>query len=131
MSFIPEIDTDIKSMLGTIGVSDIEALFDEIPDKLRINGFNQIPDGLNEMQMSRLIHQRASDDPIQLNFVGAGAYQHHIPAAVWDIVSRGEYMTAYTPYQAEASQGNLQLIYEFPNYDCFFNWHGCSKCVNV
>ncbi|MCF6776189.1 aminomethyl-transferring glycine dehydrogenase subunit GcvPA [Thiotrichales bacterium 19X7-9] len=113
MPFIPHLDSDITKMLETIGVSDVESLFDEIPDALRIDGFNHIPEGLNEMDMARLMNKRAASDQQQLNFVGAGAYQHHIPAAVWDLVSRGEYMTAYTPYQAEASQGNLQLIYEF------------------
>ncbi|MCF6765009.1 aminomethyl-transferring glycine dehydrogenase subunit GcvPA [Thiotrichales bacterium 19S3-7] len=113
MPFIPHLDSDIRDMLDTIGVSNVESLFDEIPSALRIDGFDQIPSGLNEMSMARLMNQRANSDQQQLNFVGAGAYQHHIPAVVWDLVSRGEYMTAYTPYQAEASQGNLQLIYEF------------------
>ena len=72
-----------------------------------------IGDGLNEMQVTRLMRERAAQDIQPLNFIGAGAYEHHIPAAVWEIATRGEYYTAYTPYQAEASQGTLQVLYEY------------------
>jgi glycine dehydrogenase subunit 1 len=72
-----------------------------------------IPAALSEMQVGRLMSERAAADGLALNFIGAGAYEHHIPAAVWAITTRGEFYSAYTPYQAEASQGTLQLIYEF------------------
>lgn len=72
-----------------------------------------MPHALNEMQVTRLMHERAAQDGNLLNFIGAGAYEHHVPAAVWQLATRGEYYTAYTPYQAEASQGTLQLIYEY------------------
>ncbi len=100
-------------MLAAIGVTSIETLFDEIPEDLRSGELNQTPAGISEMALLRLMNERAASDQVALSFIGAGAYQHHIPAAVWDLVGRGEFMTAYTPYQAEASQGTLQLIYEF------------------
>jgi glycine dehydrogenase subunit 1 len=70
------------------------------------------------MDVARLITERAAADGRLLNFIGAGAYEHHIPAPVWAIATRGEFYSAYTPYQAEASQGTLQLIYEFQSMIC-------------
>ena len=99
-------------MLGTIGAASIDELFDEIPQSLRCGRLEQVPVGLSEMEITRLMHQRAAQDGASLNFIGAGAYEHHIPAAVWEITTRGEFYSAYTPYQAEASQGTLQVIYE-------------------
>jgi glycine dehydrogenase subunit 1 len=113
MPFIPHTETDISEMLATIGVDSVDALFDEIPESLRIDGLSGIPDALGEAEIVRLMRERAELDSGLMNFVGAGAYEHHIPAAVWDIASRGEFYSAYTPYQAEASQGTLQVIYEY------------------
>ena len=113
MPFIPHTRSDVEQMLAAIGAPDIEALFDEIPQALRVRGLGGIPDSLNEQQVMRLMHERARQDGLPLNFIGAGAYPHHIPAAVWALVSRGEFYSAYTPYQAEASQGTLQTIYEY------------------
>lgn len=112
MPFIPHTQTDIEQMLEVIGVPTIETLFDEIPEELRIKELN-VPTGMNEMEITRLMHDRAKQDGQVLSFIGAGAYEHHIPAAVWQITTRGEFYSAYTPYQAEASQGTLQLIYEY------------------
>lgn len=113
MPFIPHTEQDIKTMLDTIGIKNTEALFDEIPQKLRVKGLPNIPSSLNEMEISRLMQELAAKNQSGSCFIGAGAYEHHIPAAVWEIASRGEFMTAYTPYQAEASQGTLQTIYEY------------------
>lgn len=113
MPFIPHSESDVASMLARIGVSRIEDLFDEIPDELKTGELAGVPPGLAEMEVSRLMRERAARDGTPLCFAGAGAYEHHIPAAVWEIVSRGEFYSAYTPYQAEASQGTLQLIYEY------------------
>ncbi|MDP4028095.1 MAG: aminomethyl-transferring glycine dehydrogenase subunit GcvPA [Gallionella sp.] len=113
MPFIPHTEQDIQSMLASIGAKNIDALFDEIPAALKSGKLTAIGDGLNEMQVTRLMRERAAQDSQPLNFIGAGAYEHHIPAAVWEIATRGEYYTAYTPYQAEASQGTLQTLYEY------------------
>jgi glycine dehydrogenase subunit 1 len=113
MPFIPHTKQDMQEMLATIGAASLADLFDEIPAALQIKKLEHVPEGLNEMQVMRLMQQHAAQDHAGLCFIGAGAYEHHIPAAVWDIVSRGEFYTAYTPYQAEASQGTLQLLYEF------------------
>lgn len=113
MPFIPHTEQDIKEMLAAIGVDSIEELFSEIPGALRVDGFSHIPQGMNVMQLNQLLQKRAAKDLAGSCFIGAGAYEHHIPAAVWNIATRGEFLTAYTPYQAEASQGTLQLIYEY------------------
>ncbi len=113
MPFIPHTEKDIAEMLQAIGADSIEQLFDEIPANLRAEGLEQVPPTANEMEITRLMHARAEQDARTLCFLGAGAYEHHIPAAVWEITTRGEFYTAYTPYQAEASQGTLQLLYEY------------------
>jgi len=113
MPFIPHTDKDTREMLAAIGADSIEDLFDEIPAELRIEHLDAIPEALTEMEISRLMRERAARDGTPLCFIGAGAYEHHIPTAVWDIATRGEYYSAYTPYQAEASQGTLQTIYEY------------------
>src|SRR5256886_4372357 len=113
MAFIPHTEADVAAMLATIGVAGIEDLFDEIPADLRVKSLAGVPPELNEMQIGRLMTERARADGAPLAFIGAGAYEHHIPAAVWAITTRGEVYSAHTPYQAEASQGTLQLIYEF------------------
>ena len=112
MPFIPHKEEQIKSMLDTIGVNSINDLFDEIPEHLRLKNLD-IKDGLNELDFSKIAKKRANTNYTRTNYIGAGAYSHYIPAAIWDIVSRGEFYTAYTPYQAEASQGGLQVIYEY------------------
>ncbi|MDX1592839.1 MAG: aminomethyl-transferring glycine dehydrogenase subunit GcvPA [Gammaproteobacteria bacterium] len=112
MPFIPHTDDDVRAMLETIGADSIEALFDEIPASLRCPT-PDVPEGLNEAAVTRLMHARAARDGQPLCFAGAGAYDHHVPAAVWELVTRGEFYTAYTPYQAEASQGTLQVLYEY------------------
>ncbi len=113
MPFIPHTDADVAAMLAVTGTSSCADLFDEIPAPLRMAGLQAIGPALSEAEISRLMQSRARADGEPLCFIGAGAYDHYVPAAVWDIATRGEFYSAYTPYQAEASQGTLQVIYEF------------------
>ncbi len=113
MAFVPHTPEDVESMLASIGVDDIERLFEEIPAGLRVGSLERLPPALTEMEIGRLMLERARLDGRPLCFIGAGAYEHHIPSAVWAIATRGEFYSAYTPYQAEASQGTLQLLYEY------------------
>jgi len=113
MPFIPHTEEDIKEMLETIGVDSINQLFDEIPAELISSKLDQIPDRMSEMEVTRHITKLAKKDGTPMCFAGAGAYEHHIPAAVWQVTTRGEFYTAYTPYQPEVAQGTLQVIYEY------------------
>ncbi len=112
MPFIPHTPADVADMLATIGAKNIEQLFEEIPAELKQTKLEGVPGRMSEQQITRLMLERAMLDGLPLCFVGAGAYEHHIPAAVWEVTTRGEFYSAYTPYQAEASQGTLQLLYE-------------------
>jgi glycine dehydrogenase subunit 1 len=113
MPFIPHTEEDIRAMLASIGADTVDELFDEIPPALKSGKLKKVPPGLSEMEISRLMLERAEADGRYLSFIGAGAYEHHVPAAVWQIATRGEFYSSYTPYQAEASQGTLQLLYEY------------------
>ena len=93
--------------------NSVDALFSDIPAAVRANGLD-LPPGLDELSLSRRLEQLARRNRVDLvSFLGAGAYRHHIPATVDQILSRGEFYTAYTPYQPEISQGTLQTIYEY------------------
>ncbi|MGN8157681.1 aminomethyl-transferring glycine dehydrogenase subunit GcvPA [Salinisphaera sp. RV14] len=118
MPFIPHTDKDITDMLAAIGADSVDALFSEIDPKLRNVDISAIPERASEQAVTRLMHQRAARDAGGLCFIGAGAYEHHVPAAVWEITTRGEFYSAYTPYQPEASQGTLQVVYEYQTMMC-------------
>ncbi len=113
MPYIPHTAEETQAMLASIDAPDIHALFNEIPPALLHGELKHIPEGISEMAMLKHAHALALKNQQGICFIGAGSYEHHIPAAVWDIASRGEFLTAYTPYQAEASQGTLQLLYEY------------------
>ena len=118
MPYIPHTEEDVKEMLATIGINGIDDLFTEIPKDLCISVLKNIPEGMSEADVAKLLKERAAQDQTRLCFIGAGAYEHYVPAVVLDLISRGEFLTAYTPYQAEASQGTLQVIYEYQTMMC-------------
>jgi glycine dehydrogenase subunit 1 len=108
-------------MLETIGVDSIDALFDTVPEAIRLKGSLSIPDGLSELELLRDVSALASrnrDCSELVCFLGGGAYDHFIPSVVDAMAGQSEFLTAYTPYQAEASQGVLQLFYEFQTMIC-------------
>lgn len=113
MPYIPHTIEDKNAMLGSINAPNSQTLFDEIPTALQYGEFKNMPEGMSEMAMLKHAEFLAGKNQNGICFIGAGSYEHHIPAAVWDIASRGEFLTSYTPYQAEASQGTLQLLYEY------------------
>ena len=118
MPFVPHTGREVQLMLDEIGVTSIADLFDEIPPHLIRADLSTVGPGLTEMEVLQLLGERAHKDSLDLCFAGGGSYDHHIPAVVWDIASRGEFLTSYTPYQAEASQGTLQVIFEYQTMMC-------------
>ena len=106
-----------KEMLDTIGVSSVKELLAQIPEQFLYPALN-LPKALTEAELTAHIRALAAKNKPLKNFIGAGIYEHFIPAAVPALSSRGEFLTAYTPYQAEASQGTLQTIYEFQSCIC-------------
>lgn len=113
MPFIPHTQSDTETMLDALDINRVHDLYDEVPESLSKVNMDAVEAGMTERDATRLLQELEPAVFPGGCFIGAGAYEHYIPAAVWDIVGRGEYYTAYTPYQAEASQGNLQLIYEY------------------
>ena len=114
--YIPHTDEDIRRMLETIGIKKIEDLFETIPKEYRLSKLLNLPEALGEPDLIR--HLQGLQLPIDTSFLGAGAYRHFIPAVVSSLISRSEFYTAYTPYQAEISQGTLQAIFEYQTLMC-------------
>ncbi len=115
--FIPHTSQDREEMLQKIGVSSVKELLSKIPQELLYPALG-LPKALTEQELSAHVRELAARNQPLKNFIGAGIYEHFIPAAVGALSSRGEFLTAYTPYQAEASQGTLQTIYEFQSCVC-------------
>jgi glycine dehydrogenase subunit 1 len=116
MRYLPHTDTDRKAMLETIGVSSFDELFTDVPEAARLDELIDLPTKQGELQVERALGAMAGQNVSAGSvpfFVGAGAYRHHIPATVDHLIQRSEFLTAYTPYQPEISQGTLQTLFEF------------------
>ncbi len=120
MSYISLSEKDKKEMLAKIGISSVEELFCSIPDDLRVKQKLDVPEALTEPELTRQIEEIANQNSYHhfLSFLGAGAYSHVIPSVVDYLSSRGEFLSPYTPYQPEVSQGTLQIIFEFQTLIC-------------
>lgn len=120
MSYISLSDKDKREMLAKIGVSSIGEMFDSIPDNIRFKQDLNVPEALSEAELLNHFESvsRKNDYTRFLSFLGAGVYPHFIPAVVDYLSSRGEFVSPYTPYQPEVSQGTLQVIFEFQTLIC-------------
>ncbi|MCM3269487.1 aminomethyl-transferring glycine dehydrogenase subunit GcvPA [Paenibacillus elgii] len=119
--YLPMTDRDRADMLSTIGVDSVEELFRDIPEPIRYRGTLPMSGVLDEISLLKHMKQLASrnaDTSQYASFLGAGLYDHHVPVVINHMISRSEFYTAYTPYQPEVSQGELQAIFEFQSYIC-------------
>ena len=124
--YTPNTEADRHAMLDAIGVASVEELFQDIPPQYRNPSF-RIPPPRSELELRRYLEGLAGQNAVPGEyacFLGAGTYRHYIPAVVRQIVSRSEYMTSYTPYQPEVSQGTLQTEYEFQTLVLPAHGHG-------
>src|SRR5690606_40791688 len=116
MRYLPLTEDDRREMLGAIGAGSVEELFCDVPEKVLQSVPLDLPPVAGELEVERrLARMAARNMPAGAgpSFLGAGAYRHHVPAAVDHLIQRGEFLTSYTPYQPEITQGTLQYLFEF------------------
>ena len=119
MTYLSLTDADREAMLEKIGVADVEELFADLPAGVRLDRELELPPALGEQELSAYFEQLAAEnDSAPVSFLGAGLYDHYVPAIVDAVLQRGEFLTAYTPYQPELSQGVLQAIFEYQTAIC-------------
>jgi glycine dehydrogenase subunit 1 len=116
MRYLPLSEGDRAEMLAAVGVGSIDALFSDVPEAARLNRPVDLPRAMGEIEVERLVSRMAARNVAAGSvpfFIGGGVYRHHVPAAVDHLIQRGEFLTSYTPYQPEISQGTLQYLFEF------------------
>ncbi|MDP1907468.1 MAG: glycine dehydrogenase, partial [Hyphomicrobium sp.] len=117
MRYLPLSDADRSAMLETIGAASVDELFVDVPAEARLTGpIHGLPMHATEMEVERQLSAMAKKNMVAGEvpfFLGCGAYRHHVPASVDHLIQRGEFLTAYTPYQPEIAQGTLQVLFEF------------------
>lgn len=121
MRYIPNAAQDVREMLEVIGIDSVERLFDTIPADVRLDAYLELPGPWSEIEVRRWFKSLANRNVTShdnLSFLGAGAYAHYQPACVDQLLLRAEFLTAYTPYQPEVSQGTLQSIFEYQTHQC-------------
>ena len=128
MRYLPLTDTERSDMLAKIGAANIDDLFVDVPEVARLDGpIRDLPMHASEMAVERHMKRLAGKNTVAGDvpfFLGAGAYRHHVPASVDTVIQRGEFLTAYTPYQPEIAQGTLQMLFEFQTQVA--NLYGCA-----
>ena len=116
MRYLPHTDEDIAAMLGVVGLKELDDLFAAVPEDCRFGGALQLPEAMSEWALEEHVGRlagRMAVSPEYSLFLGAGSYDHYIPATVSSLLGRSEFVTSYTPYQPEMLQGTLQGIYEY------------------
>ena len=111
--YFPHTHEDIESMLNTVGVKSLDELYSEVPDSIRFKRDYQLPEAMSEPEVRRFFEQLGKENKPLTCFAGAGVYDHYAPAVINHIIERSEFLTSYTPYQAEISQGTLHYIFEY------------------
>lgn len=121
MNYVPHTSEDRSEMLKTIGVSSIDELFSDVPSQVKLDRKLNLPPAMSEFQLMKYMSDLAGKNTTtdrMVSFLGAGVYDHYVPSVVKHIISRSEFYTSYTPYQAEVSQGMLQSIFEYQTLMC-------------
>src|ERR1700682_6152387 len=119
--FIPNASEDVKEMLATVGVESIDRLFDTIPADVKLDRLLDVPGPWSEIEARRWFRALAANNRTavdHLSFLGGGSYLHYQPACIDQLLLRAEFLTSYTPYQPEVSQGTLQSIFEYQTHQC-------------
>ncbi|MBR6432363.1 MAG: glycine dehydrogenase, partial [Muribaculaceae bacterium] len=111
--FFPHTEEDVRAMLNTCGERSLDDLYKDVPEELVLKREYALPDAMSEMDIRRYFEELGTFNVPLTCFVGAGCYDHYSPSVVNDMMRRSEFLTSYTPYQAEISQGTLQYIFEY------------------
>ena len=125
--YIPHTPDDIRQMLDKIGVNSIDDLFADIPESVRLQKEYDLPEAMSEEEIRAYFKALGEQNQQQVIFAGGGAYDHYTPSAIDALLSRSEFLTAYTPYQPEISQGTLQYIFEYQSHICELTGMDCTN----
>ena len=111
--FFPHTDADLQAMFQKVGIKNLDDLYAEVPEQIRFRGDYQLPEGMSEIEVRQLFEKLGAQNKPLTCFAGAGVYDHYTPSVIPQLLSRSEFLTSYTPYQAEISQGTLHYIFEY------------------
>jgi len=111
--YFPHTEADLKAMMDKVGVKDLDGLYAELPDEVKFRGQYNLPEAMSEVEVRQLFEQLGRQNQTLACFAGAGVYDHYTPAVIPNLLQRSEFLTSYTPYQAEISQGTLHYIFEY------------------
>ena len=111
--YFPHTEADLQAMLDRVGVDSLDALYPQVPEAIRFRGDYQLPEAMSELEVRQLFERLGQQNRQLVCFAGAGVYDHYTPSAIPQLLQRSEFLTSYTPYQAEISQGTLHYIFEY------------------